>query len=251
MIQTTTGLLVIGWKLAVAIIAGIPILTTLGVFLLARFTSVFDAYAGERAKLLAQFHNLDKLVEQTEKLTVATESIRTRMSEDVWGRQQRWLKRMDAYVDVVAKLDAYADATYELRALHQQLSDFTGPHDELYLHLLTGRGEAFGKYNLAVSAYTRARITAELTCDKKTMTLLRVFALPKFDLDNLDSKLDHAAQVALGVSKVFVAAARTEAGYEQLDLDLSGTSDKVVTALRHALAQLPTQTGRSEIADDG
>ena len=48
--------LVIGWKAALAFVAASSALTTLGVFLLARFTSAFDAYAGERAKLTAQFH---------------------------------------------------------------------------------------------------------------------------------------------------------------------------------------------------
>ena len=76
--------IVIGWKLALALVAGSSALTTVGVFLLARFTSAFDAYAGERAKLLAQFHNLDKLVEQTKALTATTETIKARISDEVW-----------------------------------------------------------------------------------------------------------------------------------------------------------------------
>jgi uncharacterized protein YlxW (UPF0749 family) len=106
--QTT---ILIGWKLALALVAGIPILTTIFVYLLARFTSAFDAYAGERAKLLAQFHNLDKLVEQTKALTATTENIKARISDDVWDRQQRWLKRLDCYIDVLQKLAAYVNAT--------------------------------------------------------------------------------------------------------------------------------------------
>src|ERR1039458_9006151 len=100
----TTGLLVIGWKLALALVAGIPILTTIGVFLLARFTSVFDAYAGERAKLLAQFHNLDRLVEQTEKLTATTETIKARISDEVWDRQMRWTYLRDTYEKLMEAL---------------------------------------------------------------------------------------------------------------------------------------------------
>ena len=80
MIQTTAGLFVIGWKLAITVIAGSTALTTIGVFLLARFTAVFDAYAGERAKLAAQFQNLDRLVQQTEKLTATAETIKARVS---------------------------------------------------------------------------------------------------------------------------------------------------------------------------
>ena len=72
-----------GWKLVLVFVVGIPALTTVGVFLLARFTHVFDAYAGERAKLLAQFHNLDKLVEQTAKLTETAKLIESRVSYDL------------------------------------------------------------------------------------------------------------------------------------------------------------------------
>ena len=102
--QTATGLLVIGWKLALVLVAGIPIVTTIGVFLLARFTSVFDAYAGERAKLLAQFHNLDKLVEQTKALTATTEAIKARTSDEVWDRQMRWTYKRDLYIKIIEKM---------------------------------------------------------------------------------------------------------------------------------------------------
>ena len=102
--QTAPGLFVIGWKLALAFIAGSSALTTLGVFLLARFTHLFDAYAGERAKLLAQFHNLDKLVEQTKALTATTEAIKARTSDEVWDRQMRWTYKRDLYIKIIEKM---------------------------------------------------------------------------------------------------------------------------------------------------
>jgi hypothetical protein len=89
-----------GWQLLVGII-GSSLLTTLGIYLLARFTHVFDAYAGERAKLLAQFHNLDKLMEQTKALTAATEAIKARISDEVWDRQMRWAAKRDMYFRVL------------------------------------------------------------------------------------------------------------------------------------------------------
>src|SRR5438067_591495 len=95
------NVIVVGWKLAVALFAGIPILTTVLVFLLARFTHAFDAYSGERAKLLAQFHNLDKLVEQTKALTATTETIKSRLSDEVWDRQMRWSYKRDLYVKII------------------------------------------------------------------------------------------------------------------------------------------------------
>jgi hypothetical protein len=51
--QTASGLLVLGWKLALALLAGIPILTTIGVFLLARFTHILDAHAEKREPRLS------------------------------------------------------------------------------------------------------------------------------------------------------------------------------------------------------
>jgi hypothetical protein len=90
--------IVIGWKLALALVAGSSTLTTLAIYLLARFTHVLDAYAGERAKLLAQFHNLDKLLEQTKMLTATTETIKARVSDELWDRQMRLNLRRDFYV---------------------------------------------------------------------------------------------------------------------------------------------------------
>lgn len=112
--QAATGLLVIGWKAAVAVVAGSSALTTLGVFLLARFTHVFDAYAGERAKLMAQFHNLDNLVRQTERLTATTEAIRSRMTDEVWDRQQRWKARLEYYQSLFRVLSDMNDSAYQL-----------------------------------------------------------------------------------------------------------------------------------------
>jgi hypothetical protein len=186
------------------------------VYLLARFTSAFDAYAGERAKLLAQFHNLDKLVEQTKALTATTENIKARISDDVWDRQQRWLKRLDCYIDVLQKLAAYVNATYELRAKHGLFKTFNGPHDEVYLQMVMQRSEAITKYNIAVSALALAQTAAELVCAKKPLTALRQFVKPEFDLTNLEPVLEHSGKLATSISAGFVDAARLDLGYERL-----------------------------------
>jgi hypothetical protein len=119
MIQTTIGLFVIGWKLALALVAGSSVLTTIGVWALARFTTVFDAYAGERAKLMAQFQNLDKLVVQTEKLTATTETIKARISDEVWDRQMRWAAKRDSYIQLMETLGERHDVEARLKLLEQ------------------------------------------------------------------------------------------------------------------------------------
>lgn len=109
----------IGWQTALAFLAGIPILTTLGVCVLARFSNAFDAYAGERAKLMAQFHNLDRLVAQTEKLTATTETIKARLSYEMWDQQMRWTAKRDSYISLMETLGERHDVEARNKLLEQ------------------------------------------------------------------------------------------------------------------------------------
>jgi hypothetical protein len=101
-----TGFVVIGWKLVVFVASSA--FTTLGVYLLARFTHTFDAYGGERAKLLAQFQNLDKLVEQAQKLTTTTEAIKAQISDEVWDRQWRQGQKLKIYSQILQAINEYS-----------------------------------------------------------------------------------------------------------------------------------------------
>lgn len=113
---TAAGVIMIGWKLALALVAGSSLLTTVGVFLLARFTNIFDAYAGERAKLMAQFQNLDRLVVQTEKLTATAETIKAQISDELWDRQMRWSYKRDLYIKIVERITEVIGAEVEFQA---------------------------------------------------------------------------------------------------------------------------------------
>jgi hypothetical protein len=97
MTQAATDLVVLGWKSIVAFVVGIPILSAGAIYLMARLTSVFDTYATERAKLLAQFHNLNRLIEQTEKLTATTETIKAEIQHKVWETQTTLTLKRDIY----------------------------------------------------------------------------------------------------------------------------------------------------------
>jgi hypothetical protein len=117
--QNAAAVLMIGWRLVLGLVAASGLVTTAGVYLLARFTSVFDSYAGERARLLAQFHNLDLLVKQTEKLVTTTETIKARISDEVWDRQMRWKYLRDTYEKLMEPLAQMRISTYKLRRYHE------------------------------------------------------------------------------------------------------------------------------------
>lgn len=98
------GLATLGWDAFVAIVAGSSVLTTVGIYLLARFTGAFDTYAAERAKLLAQAHAIDVLIEQTKALTATAEIIKGRVTDQVWDRQTRWTYKRDVYVGLIQSI---------------------------------------------------------------------------------------------------------------------------------------------------
>lgn len=93
-----------GWATIISIAAGSSFLTTVAVYLLSRFTSTFDAYTEERAKLLAQSHNFEELVSQTRRLTMLTEQIGATISDQMWVRQKRWEYKRDLYEKALGSL---------------------------------------------------------------------------------------------------------------------------------------------------
>ena len=107
------------WKLAIALVAVVPILSVIGVWLLARFSNVFDAYAGERAKLQVQFDNVAKLVEQTKALTATTETIKANLSDEMWDRQMRWSYKRDLYIKIIGSITDLINAQ-ALTIMYQQ-----------------------------------------------------------------------------------------------------------------------------------
>ena len=84
-----------------------------------RITHAMDAYTGEQAKLTAQFHNLGRLIEQTEKLTTATEVIKAQISNEIWDRQMRWTSKRDSYIELMVTLGERHDVEGRNKLLEQ------------------------------------------------------------------------------------------------------------------------------------
>jgi hypothetical protein len=212
--QTATGLIVIGWKLAVAVIAGIPILTTIGVYLLARFTNVFDAYAGERARLLAQFHNLDKLVEQTTKLTATTETIKARISDEVWDRQMRWNFKRDMYVRLMEAIGERLDVEGQNKLLEQIRR--RGPTDRALFG--AERDKAMIRAQDVQARLVRAACVGPLviSSDSHQVLIETNAAIKKvnYDLPDFETVCDHNLKVLQdGLNRLF-GSARKDLGIE-------------------------------------
>lgn len=204
----------IGWRLALALVAGIPILTTIGVFVLARFTHVFDAYADERAKLLAQFHNLDKLVEQTEKLTATTETIKARISDEIWDRQMRLSLKRDMYIRLMETLGERLDVEVQNKLLEQ--IHRREPQDrDLFAK---ERDKALFRGQEAQARLVRAACVGPLVISPEShLVLVETSAAMKkvnFDLPDFEADCDHNVRVLQDGLNRLLATARQDLGIE-------------------------------------
>ena len=112
------------WQMLAFASAVTSVLTTVGVYLVARFTTVFDAYVGEHAKLMAQFQSIDRLVVQTEQLTRAAEGIKAQVTDQVWDRQMRWTYKRDVYIRLIESLGRMRTGLSRLQAAFN--SDISG-----------------------------------------------------------------------------------------------------------------------------
>ena len=68
---------------------------------------------------MAQFHNLDRLVAQTEKLTATTETIKARLSYEMWDQQMRWTAKRDSYISLMETLGERHDVEARNKLLEQ------------------------------------------------------------------------------------------------------------------------------------
>jgi len=203
---TATGLIVIGWKLALALIAGTSILTTVGVYILARFTHVFDAYAGERAKLLAQFHNLDKLVEQTKTLTATAETIKARISDELWDRQMRWTAKRDMYIKLAECISNLIGAEATLLFLEEAKKDSQIQLRDVKEHL---------------EQLTRLTAVAPLLLSDRSTKILR--NLGKHTAEKLWAK-EHIDSLKVHL-EILRLEARKDLGYDELGDDSIPSAD--------------------------
>jgi hypothetical protein len=213
---TTTRLIVNFWSVGLALIVGSGAVTTLFLSILARFTRVFGLYAGERARLLAQFHNLDRLVEQTRTLTATAETIKARISDEVWDRQMRWGFKRDMYVGLMEALGERIDVESRSKLLEQIRR--RDPGNRLYY---SERDKLLLRSQEVQSRLVRFACSGPLVISEEAHQILiettSVIQHVNFDLPDFESTSDHNIAVMHHGLGGLLAAAKKDLG---LTLDL-------------------------------
>ncbi len=202
--------IIVSWKVAIAIGASVPILTILMGYLANRFTRMFDSYAGERAKLQAQFDNLELLVRQTGRLTETSESIKAAVTGEQWANQQRWQKRLDLYGDVVGILHNFRQASFEL----------TTQLESSLLHTDESAGAA--QIGASLGALKERLLTFRhiynlVTLVGSTVTVKSLYQLTELSLgqDPLQTARE-LTRIITEIEAEFLKAARSDLGYEAI-----------------------------------
>jgi hypothetical protein len=156
-----------------------------------RFAKPLDSYTKELAKQLARHQNLEKLVEETQKLTNAAEGIKSELLQKNWDRQTRWTAKRDLYVRIV-----------------QALGD-----------LVIGWAEADQrKTDLAIQNYRHAVHTAPLMVSDEAFKPLSEFTPrdSRFGSPDWEADLQYNIKSAEWALHQFQTAARADLGFEPM-----------------------------------
>jgi hypothetical protein len=197
------------WKIS----ALTGVVSAVGVWLLMRFTKPLDSYTEQLAKQLAKYQNLDKLVEETRRVTDAAETIKSSLSHDNWERQQRWATRLDAYRDATRAVNNYIFALNDLMACYTALEEVC-IDDVQYNELIRSRNRLDIALRTAAIELSFATDTVTLVCSQTALNCLHevLAAMPGPTI----SQLRDASKLAIAALRRFVYAARDDLGYEQV-----------------------------------
>jgi hypothetical protein len=94
----------LAWDTVLKIVALTGMFSAGLAWLILRFAKPLDSYAEEFAKQIARHQNLDRLEEETRRLTDTAEKIKSEFAHGNWDRQTRYLAKRDLYVQVAVAL---------------------------------------------------------------------------------------------------------------------------------------------------
>ena len=99
--------------------AGLAIVYLVGLIVAPLLTS----YMSERGKNLATKQDVEAIVEQVQRVTAATEEIKTELAGGLWLRQKRWDLRREIYSQLLTSLDALLYALKDGDAVAAKLNE--------------------------------------------------------------------------------------------------------------------------------
>lgn len=211
------------WGTLSFLVTGSSIVGGIVVKVLERFFPFLDSYWAERGRISAQSNKIDALIASTEKLTTTTETIKAKLSDETWDKQQRKTKRSERYEDLIEKLHAVIEATIPLRASFHILANYALPEQQ-QSEAEKERDQAAEALLAALSEFGRAKQIACLVCGNDPLRILLTLQSPAFNSSKpkeAEGILEDFGKRALTAFHGFIMAVRLELGYEPLGNALS------------------------------
>jgi len=134
--------------------------------LCAGFGAYLGAYLKKKGENLATHEDIDRLVEQTAKLTKTTKEIEAKISGDLWSQQKQWELKRDVLFEVGKKV---GNAIQALAAMCGIYSAF--PEGEQ----LVRKGDAQSKWADALGDLYGASVMVGLVCGSNVREEIRDF----------------------------------------------------------------------------
>lgn len=80
------------------------------VFVMAAAGAYFGSYLRKKGENLATREDIDKMVDQVERTTKASEEVKAAISNDLWLKQKRWDLRRDVYAQLLEAFEALSQS---------------------------------------------------------------------------------------------------------------------------------------------
>jgi hypothetical protein len=218
----TVGLISLAWESVLKVVALTGLLsaalTAFAAWLIVRLTRPLDSYAEELAKQLARHQNLDRLVEETRRVTDAAEKIKSELSHENWDRQTRWAAKRDLYVRIAEALGEYRNVCVTSKGL-EYLRMTRNLSDPKYGPSLERRREdTLRQMDGALVKWHNAVDAAPLMIPDEAYGPLREFQprLIRYGTPYWEEDFEHNIAVTQWALYQFQLAARTDLGFEPM-----------------------------------
>ena len=154
-----------------------PLLTIILSLISAGGGAYLGSYLKKKGENLATHEDIDKLVDQVAAVTVATKTIESKISNDVWERQRKWDLKREALFELMKAITTLANALGKFDATFRALRDIA-PHEPQNADLWAKRrSEAIASYNSANTEFENATMLAYLTCGSEISKVIDTMKL--------------------------------------------------------------------------
>jgi len=137
--------------------------------LLLFWKSFLPGYLNKKAENYATHEDINKLVDQVQAVTTATEQIKARISNEVWDRQKQWELRREMIIEISKAISEIEETLLRVKSA-LDIRDESQNWKETYLAGLT-------KWREASALLDQARMLVDIACSDNTAKLVREYAI--------------------------------------------------------------------------